>query len=289
MKKLLKMTVPILCFIALLFSMIMPAVAAEMPNSIQRDGEDLVFGEYRITFDIAENGDTIICEYKNERLAQKNTVPSDTQGVAIREFYGNSPTQAISTDQIYAEDYGITASRSVQPMSDYSSYSPYGIIVYKVVLDTETIYPRQGVKLAEKYDTTTYKIKSYVGRVVDLVTLLVSSGIAVSSITTGFVGNLLIAAGIKVVGDSITSALSTTVACERTSYSWYLYNVYDSNHYKYYDAGAMYRITDTVYHTGEVYYEGVTPKDWGTTYMANIFYAQMFAGDAWCVHQWISR
>lgn len=144
MKKLLKMTVPILCFIALLFSMIMPAVAAEMPNSIQRDGEDLVFGEYRITFDIAENGDTIICEYKNERLAQKNTVPSDTQGVAIREFYGNSPTQAISTDQIYAEDYGITASRSVQPMSDYSSYSPYGIIVYKVVLDTETIYPRQG-------------------------------------------------------------------------------------------------------------------------------------------------
>lgn len=40
------------------------------------------------------------------------------------------------------------------------------------------------------------------------------------------------------------------------------------------------------YHTGDTYYEGYVPADWGTQALAVWFHNEMFAYSAWGVEGW---
>lgn len=101
-----------------------------------------------------------------------------------------------------------------------------------------------------------------------------------------YVAALISGLGITVVSGVIESALSDTVSCIETDYTWTLTDTTDSYHSKNV-TGAKYYITDTKSAAKDkTYYEGYTPNDWGTQAMAVWFHNEMFGYTAWEVVNW---
>ena len=53
-----------------------------------------------------------------------------------------------------------------------------------------------------------------------------------------------------------------------------------------YLTGTMNYITDTTAHTGETYYGGIVPRDWGKASMASHFYNANYTYSYWNVTSW---
>lgn len=241
--------------------------------------------DVRITGFEDESGNTIICEYVSGVLKQRNTIPCEQIGVAFCEYFDDDGETVIHTDYLYASDYGeIQQATSMHPYVS-SGYSSFGSIQYKVVTDT-TQYYTQIVKIRSHNPVTmVYTIRNWTGTVVNLVTALVSAKLGTYSIMNKFLNGFLASLGIGIIGNKLTSTLSATVASERYSYTWQLYDsvIQDET----FCVGDRYYISDEGEHYGETYYDGVTPKDWGTGYMATMFYNAMYSGDYWNVHRWL--
>lgn len=150
----------------------------------------------------------------------------------------------------------------------------------------EMKYPCLMVDLKEKLPyISTYTVNNWTGPVVDLVSILVSAGIGVADAVSGFLPNFLATLGVTVVSGVIKSALTTTVASEKTDYTWQIYDsVYNA---KSYVTGQRNIISDSGNHYGEVYYDGVTPNAWGSNQMAAIFYDRIYSYTSSYVNDWI--
>jgi len=162
-----------------------------------------------------------------------------------------------------------------------------GTINYRAIIDTGYVY--YGLRCtydANVIGPTTYTINGYVGTVVDLVSIIAGAFTIPIPIVGPYVAALISGLGITVVSGVIESALSDTVSCIETDYTWTLTDTTDSYHSKNV-TGAKYYITDTKSAAKDkTYYEGYTPNDWGTQAMAVWFHNEMFGYTAWEVVNW---
>lgn len=229
----------------------------------------------------SEDGTRVFLQYVDGILTQKNAFHPNYPDIIHRELYSSS--KETKHDTIHASDY-ITVSTGLvthQPQPR----ATLGTIRYRAALDTGPIYYGLRCSYTSTNSNTTYTINNYVGTLVDLVSILVSATNIVASIGTTVIRRICISAGITIMGGWIKSALSTTVSSAKTDYTWTLVDTTDSGHTKNV-YGAKYYITDSNYHTGETYYEGYVPDDWGTQALAVWFHNEMFTYSAWGVEGW---
>lgn len=124
------------------------------------------------------------------------------------------------------------------------------------------------------------------GKVVDLVALLVGALEVPIIIINPFVTELLKGLGITVVSGAIKNRVSATVSCIRTDYTWNLTSTKDSTHSRTV-YGAKYYITEENHAVqGKSYYDGYVPSQWGTTYISTWFHETMFSYFAWELVRW---
>lgn len=247
---------------------------------IYNDGETVVKG-YE---DSA--GNMIFTQYVRGVLVQKNTIAPNDPETINREFFGGAITRGLSKDTININEYGIL-NKSTATTQSISAKTLAGTINYRAIIDTGYTY--YGLRCS--YDTrvigpTTYTINGYVGTVVDLVSIIAGAFTIPIPIVGPYVAALISGLGITVVSGVIESALSDTVSCIETDYTWTLTDTTNSGHSKNV-TGAKYFITDTKSAAKDkTYYEGYTPNDWGTQAMAVWFHNEMFSYSAWDVVSW---
>lgn len=281
MKKIMLRTISMILVIALFCATNIRALATEKHATETKLEEIFNMGDTKIYYYEEDNGDRIFLQYVDGVLTQKNTIPFGQHDIVEREFYGK--TRNITKDKIRPSDYTI-----VDEGENVEYPSPRaiaGIIKYRAVLGTGII--NYGLQCSNTYSTktSTYTIKSYVGKVVDIVTILISSTNLIASIGTTTIKRICISAGIEIIGGKITKALSTTVACQKTTYKWTLVDTTQSSHYANV-YGYKYKVTDSDYYTNNTYYEGYVPKDWGTQELAVWFHNEMFGYTSWEVVGW---
>ena len=239
---------------------------------------DVVIGSYE-----NELGDSFICEFVNGELTQRNTILHNQPGVVYRDYFDQDGSVCM-TSTMYASDYGISHEEPEIETLAVNAYSSFGEIQYRVVGYEGYEYYTQVVKLSQSTRDDYYTLDSWKGAVVDLVGLLVSAGIGASGVVTTFVNNFLIGAGIYVVGGIIKDAITTTVESRKTEFTWQLMDtVFENDAYV---SGSKNVITESGNNYGEVYYSGITPRDWGTMSMANSFYNVSYAFSNWTVNKW---
>lgn len=279
-------TIAFLLVLSIIVAIPLNAQATELSSDMSGESILMVSDNVVITAVENENGDTILCEYTDGILTQRNTVISNQEGVVKQEYF-NATGDADCINYLNVNSCGVIQESSGVSSYVTSGYTPFGAIQYRVVANETLTYKTMTVNLhVSNPITTTYTIKSWVGKVIDLVAILVSAGLGASGILSTFISNLLACLGIEVVAGAISSALSTTVASIKRTYTW---QVYDSSlKIESFITGEENNIVDYgSSHYGEIYYDGVTIEDWGTNYMAAIFYDTTYAYTSWYVNRWI--
>lgn len=162
-----------------------------------------------------------------------------------------------------------------------------GVIKYSSTATGSGKKEKYGLKCTYTSSTGngTYTIKSFAGKVVDLITLIVGAINLPKAFASTFIKRVCVAAGITIVGGAIKSKLSTTVACKKTKYTWKLVDTTDANHKKKV-YGYKYVVTDSKYHTGETYYSGYKISDWKKRSLAVNLHHEMFAYSSFTVEGW---
>lgn len=273
-----------MCFV-LCLSMTLPCYAASNPSSEEEtiwEGDDFI-----ITSSTTADETTILKEYIDGVLTQRNTIyANDPDHAVYREFYGNSTARAMQHDVIYAADYGTVETHdSVSPQlatiagriyfRSPSPIEPDGYVHYSVFCqyDTALIGP------------TTYTINGFIGKLVDLVALLVSAIPLDAEKTSNWLHDILSSMGQEVIAGMIQEAFTATVAAERTDYTWQLLHVENYSNLQT-ATGSKYYVIDVLSHFHKTYYEGLVPEEWGTTYFASLVNYQMFAYNSFDVEKW---
>lgn len=264
--------------VSLLFNLLTVANAASQETGMEKifsmDGTEIYYYE-------TTDGDKVFLQYVDGVITQKDTVPSGSSGIVRREFLSGERTG--DEDVISAEDYV-----SVYEGDKVMNPAPRivaGTINYKALIDTGAIYYGLRCSWSSETDDSTYVIRSYIGTVIDLAAILASSTNLLAKFATTFIKKVCVNAGITLVGGAFKMALSTTVACKRTTYTWTLVDTTFSAHYKNV-YGYDYYVTDSKYHTGEMYYEGYVPKDWGKQALAIWLHNEMFSYSHFSVVSW---
>lgn len=232
------------------------------------------------------SGNRILNQYLNGKLIQRDTLLTSSPNSIKRDFFDDSVTRKSSSDVIYIEQYGKLASDNnerVQPCAVQTA----GTIKYRAALDTGYIY--YGLKCT--YDTknlgsTTYTINNFVGRMVDLIALVVGALTLPNIVAEAFLDALIKGLGITVASGMIKNAVTDTVSCIKTQYTWNLVDTTAASHQKNV-YGYKYYITDVKSAAkNNNYYEGYVPKDWKTQSLAVNFHNEMFTYNAWNVVGW---
>ena len=241
-------------------------------------------GDTQIEYYETSSGDRIFLQYVNGVLTQKNTLIHGKVDIVEREFFdSNGRSQTSMKDIINPSDY-ITATLEEEILQPAPRAS-LGTINYRAIIDTGYTYYGLRCSYTTTNQNSTYTIRSYVGTVVDLVSILVSATNLAASIGSTVIKRICVSAGIAITGGVIKSALSTTVACVKSTYKWTLVDTTLSAHSKNV-YGYKYHVTDSNYHTGDNYYEGYQPSDWRTQALAVWFHNEMFAYSVWDVVGW---
>lgn len=247
---------------------------------VYNDGETVVEG-YEDSV-----GNMVFTQYVRGTLVQRNTISPNNPEIIKREFFDSTSNRSLSNDTINVNDYGVL-NKSAATIQSASARTLAGTINYRAPIDTGYIY--YGLRC--NYDTkvigpTTYTINGYVGTVVDLVSIIAGAFTIPIPVVGPYVAALISGLGITVVSGVIESALSDTVSCIETDYTWTLTDTKDSEHSKNV-TGVKYFITDTKSAAkGKSYYEGYTPNDWRTQAMAVWFHNEMFSYSIWNVVNW---
>lgn len=265
----------------------------EKKNITENEGS-CSFGNTRIDYYETETGDRIFLEYVNGILTQKNTLPYGQDDIVIREYFKSTEIQnnrCRTTDIIHPSDYINKAENcesneaSIMPLAKTSTETKKGRINYRAAIDTGLINYSMKCSYTKSTGTGTYTINKYKGKIVDLVTILVSVTELAAPAGTSYITRLLIAAGISVTGGAIKKPLTTTVACKIITFKWKLIDTKDSAHKTTYK-GYKYVVTDTRYHTNEKYFEGLVAKDWKTQTLAVLFHDKLFGYTSYSVTGW---
>lgn len=286
MKKVYQSFISILLVFSLLASMTLTSFATAKNNKV---GDKVTLYEDHET--IVEmytdlSGNRILNQYLNGTLIQRDTLLTSSPNSIKRDFFDDSVTRKSSSDVIYIEQYGKLTSDNnerVQPCAVQTA----GTIKYRAALDTGYIY--YGLKCT--YDTknlgsTTYTINNFVGRMVDLIALVVGALTLPNIVAEAFLDALIKGLGITVASGMIKNAVTDTVSCIKTQYTWNLVDTTAASHQKNV-YGYKYYITDVKSAAkNNNYYEGYVPKDWKTQSLAVNFHNEMFTYNAWNVVGW---
>lgn len=248
--------------------------------TIYDDGETLVKGYED------GSGNMVFTQYVRGKLVQRNTISANNPQIIRREFFDNTTTRAASSDTININDFGALR-KSTATIQANSTRTLAGTINYRAPIDTGYVY--YGLRCnynTKEVGATTYTINGFVGTLVDLASIVAGAINIPISIATAYLGSLLSGLGIAVVGGVIKAAVTDTVSCNQTDYTWTLTDTKDSSHSKNV-YGSKYYITDTKSAAvNKTYYEGYTPKDWGTSVMATWFHNEMYSYSIWEVVSW---
>ena len=288
-KNIYKRCIGIFMILILLFSTNLSAYASVSQSvPTQRDPE-VIFNQdnIRIEYYESDNGDKIFEEYTDNILTQRNIIPHDENDIIYRELYKSEMesrnSEDIIKDTLVPSDYveKVDQTQEIQPLA----VTNMGTINFRALLDIG--YISYGIKCSysDKVGSSTYTIKSFAGKVVDLVAIIVSAIALPEALAATFISRLCVAAGITITAGALNAALSTKVGCDRTTYTWTLINTTHPAH-KVTVKGYEYFVTDEDYHTNETYYEGPVPKDWKKQSLAVYFHESMFSYPAWEVTGW---
>lgn len=260
------------------------AFAAETKPTLSNPEVVFSMGDTTIDYYETSAGDRVFLQYVNGVLTQKNTLPFGSLDIVKREFYNTSENaRTITNDVIKPSDY-ITINEGQEEVLP-SPRAALGTINYRAIIDTGYTYYGLRCSYTASNKNSTYTIRSYVGTVIDLVSILVSATNLAAAIGTTVIKRICVSAGIAIIGGSIKNALSTTVACVKTSYTWSLVDTTYSGHSKNV-YGYKYHVTDSDYHTGDDYFEGYQPSDWRTQALAVWLHNEMFGYSIWDVVSW---
>ena len=281
MKKVYQSFISILLVFSLLASMTLTSFATAKNNKV---GDKVTLYEDHET--IVEmytdlSGNRILNQYLNGKLIQRDTLLTSSPNSIKRDFFDDSVTRKSSSDVIYIEQYGKLTSDNnerVQPCAvqtagtiKYRGYIYYGL---KCTYDTKNL------------GSTTYTINNFVGRMVDLIALVVGALTLPNIVAEAFLDALIKGLGITVASGMIKNAVTDTVSCIKTQYTWNLVDTTAASHQKNV-YGYKYYITDVKSAAkNNNYYEGYVPKDWKTQSLAVNFHNEMFTYNAWNVVGW---
>lgn len=236
-------------------------------------------------------GNLILSEYINGVLTQRNTIYTDDSTDIKREHFEG----AYYTDTLDATDVvSVIEEPSSSPAPYATSSTKTGYIYFNALTAYDTIsYSVKCVCTSTYIGNTTHKITNYKGKVVDLVSSIIDvfslvTIIAAPSILTEFITAVCESKGVAIVLGILQAFLTTTVACQKTAYSWTLSNPAVSGDY-HYQSGAQYRvIDDTVNVSSEYFYTGYVPQDWKDDSLAVGFHNAVYNYDQWSVVRWSS-
>ncbi|MBQ4550223.1 MAG: hypothetical protein IJA49_03930 [Oscillospiraceae bacterium] len=279
----------LLCMVLLLNMSVSVFAASELDVDDAMVYDD---GETQVLLYEDDVGNIELVQYTRGELVQKDIIYCDDPDVIHRYVYDDGYARNVAYDTISVYDYGTltfepcNVQRNIQPRKLEKS----GTIYYRTPDDTQANgYYEYGIRClcySSVYGSTTYTINSFLGKVVDLVALLVGALNVPKAIISAFITELLKGLGITVVSGMIKNEVSATVSCVRTDYTWNLTSTKDSTH-KRTVYGTGYYITEA--HSavqGRTYSEGYVPSQWGTTYISTWFHETMFSYYAWELVRW---
>ena len=299
MKRTAKKLISLILVVSMIFTTTITAFAQRYDS-----GEQILvevqdeLGELKITYQVTNSGDKIFSQYLNEELIIRNIVLRNEPNLVNQTSYINTSINDASKFTIMHEpvqttylinDYIIetplnqnqrnstSAHSSKLGRINYHSYNSYeGIIYY-------------GLDVSYTYDQSlsSYTVRSFVGNLVDLVTIVCSAIAFPKAMVATFIKRLLLSAGITLSGGVLSDALSTTMSSIKTTYDMELVNISDTNHTKMV-YGYKYYISDDNYPDakGEVYYEGYVPQDWKKQHLAVWLHDEMFGYSSFDVVSW---
>lgn len=245
-------------------------------------------GETQVRVSEDDSGNIELVQYTQGELVQKDVIYCDNPDVIHRYCYDNGNARNVAYDTISVSDYGTVTFEpcNIQPRKLEKS----GTIYYRTPDDTQTNgYYEYGIQClcySSVFGETTYTINGFLGKVVDLVALLVGAFNIKTVIINSYVTALLESLGISVVAGIIKNAVTATVSCIQTDYTWKLTSTKDSTHERTV-YGADYRITHNKSDfQGKTYSDGYVPSQWGTTYISTWFHETMFSFFAWELVRW---
>lgn len=286
MKKFYRSIISMILVLSLSFSMTLTSFAAAKSNRTFDKVTLYEDGETTVEMYTDASGNRILNQYLNGTLVQRNTLLASNPNIIKRNFFDSSVTRSTASDIINIEQYGRLTRSTNQETQPYALQTA-GTVKYRAALDTGYIY--YGLKCT--YDTknlgaTTYTINNFLGRVVDLITLLVGAFQLPNIVAKPFVDALIKGLGITVASGVIKEAVTDTVSCLKTQYTWNLIDTTSASHKKTV-YGYKYYITDVKSAAkNNNYYEGYIPKDWKTQALAVNFHNEMFTYNAWDVVGW---
>lgn len=270
--------------VVMCMTMSVPAFAATTDGSDSSHTTILAIGDTRIDSYKNSDGDTVLLQYVNNVITQRNTIVANSDEI-ITEIFENGTVRVSS---LCASDYIAVTENGVSAASVNLPVGYVGTINYRALYNANYVY--YGAKCSytiSKSGPTTYTFNKYTGTLVSLVTLIVSVFVVPEVVGASIAQNLLANAGITVVGGALTSALTTTVSCEMIAYTWKLVDTTKSSNISYLD-GAEYYITDiNSSKKGETIYEGYIPDiDWETDEFAGAVHSELFDYLMWEVVNW---
>lgn len=261
---------------------------AQTNNSISSNKDEFIFYgddgiESKITSDTKENGSIELSQYNDGVLIQTNIVTPGEDiikcmtyaDVENDSFEINDSVKNPVTTYIKASDYVEFDGDFEESIPNQYALKKLGVINYK---EHPTTFMKERLQVQSNDSSavqTTYTIRSYVGTIVTLVSIIVS-GISVPVFAVNaFISTVLAAAGITIVGGAINKALSTTVAAKKTTYTVYLTDLIGGR--KTTEYGYRYQLNDSAYKNSGTYYEGLAEPQWRTnTFQQKAYYYMYF-------------
>lgn len=233
----------------------------ELCSLINSEGDTVT-----IKFKQLNNGDQVYTQYINDNLDVTNTVKFNDSNTIYSVKHSSNRNYVPKTEIIKANQYieenksfikyispRISEQRKYLGKVKFSTFDPGYEYIYGVNTYSECV----------RMVKNTYDINGFVGEFVTICTILASAIALPKALTAKFLSRALSSAGITVVSGKITEAFTTTVQSDNYHYNMYTYDI-NNNHCETLQ-GVKYYVTDTEYtqYTGETYYEGFVPQQWG--------------------------
>ncbi len=215
-------------------------------------------------------------QYVNKRLTEEAIIPYGNHEIILVKDYDYATGNLFSQNIIQISDYIQLTGYQSQAVVQKAG-SVLGNIHYKTILPSgiSLFYSLNASYTIEDSGQGTYEINGYRGTLVALAAILVSAIALPEAIAGAYLGRLLVSAGITAGSAGLSSALTTTVSANYTIYQMKIQDNANSSVWKYV-SGGKYVVNDTRYHTGETYYEGYCPQEWGSQALAVGLHDELF-------------
>ena len=289
-----KKIISVILLISLLFNCCSNIVYANDLGDNQNESVGKIYtyvnqGNIRVDGYEDENGNKIFRQYENGILSRRDIVYKDNPEFIYSESVNLIERSHHSIDKIKISDYVTVRQQPEAGFETLASTSTYKGKINYLASTHDNPKIKYSLKCSYKTKVTNYAytINAYVGPVVTLVSLLVSSLHAPEIFVSQFLNNLVFGVGTIFTSGMIEKALSTTVASKRTKYTWTLTEVGTTRSKNVY--GNKYYITqEDSKHYKETFYDGYVPKDWKTQSLGMGLHNEMFSYSNYQILSWTS-